>query len=79
MDALLVIAGVAMLVGMFLIAGSLGSVRDEPRMRARWDAKFECESREPRRTDATGVLRCRRCGASGSEKAGRCPGCGAIL
>ena len=79
MDAVLALVGVAMLVGLFLIAGSLGSTRDDPRMRARWDATFERESRELRRTDATGVLRCRRCGASGSEKAGVCPRCGAIL
>ena len=30
-------------------------------------------------TDATGVLMCRRCGASGSERAGHCPSCGAVL
>jgi hypothetical protein len=79
MDAVLAIVGLAMLVGMFVLAGSLGSARDDPRMRARWDAKFERESRELRRTDATGVLRCRRCGASGSERAGICPSCGTVL
>jgi rubrerythrin len=79
MDALLVLVGAAMLAAMFLIAGSIGSGRDDPRMRSRWDAKFERESRELRRTDATGVLRCRRCGASGSEKAGICPSCRAVL
>ena len=30
-------------------------------------------------TDATGVLMCRRCGASASERSGRCPSCGAGL
>lgn len=77
MDAFLVIVGVGMLLGLLFLAGS-GS-RDDVRMRTRWDAMFERESRETRRTDATGVLRCRRCGASGSERAGMCPRCGAGL
>jgi rubrerythrin len=77
MEIVFVILGIVMLTAMFLLAGSVA--RDEPRMRARWDATFDRESRELRRSDATGVLRCRRCGASGSEKAGRCPSCGAIL
>jgi rubrerythrin len=80
MDVVLALIGIAMLIAMFLIAGSIGSGgREDPRMRARWDAKFERESRELRRTDATGVLRCRRCGVSGSERAGVCPSCGAVL
>ena len=79
MDALLVLVGIAMLVGMFFIAGSIGSGREDPRMRRRWDATFERESRELRRTDATGVLMCRRCGTSGTERAGICPRCGAVL
>jgi ribosomal protein L40E len=79
MDTVLALVGVAMLIGLFLIGGSIGSGREDPRMRHRWDAKFERESRELRRTDATGVLTCRRCGASGSERAGICPRCGAVL
>ncbi len=77
MEIVLVVLGIAMLTAMFLLAGSLG--RDEPRIRARWDATFDRESRELRRTDATGALRCRRCGASGSERPGICPSCRAVL
>ena len=76
-DAALVTIGVAMLAGLLFLAGSTS--RDDPRMRARWDATFEREARNLRRTDATGVLMCRRCGASGSERAGVCARCGAAL
>ena len=76
-DALLVVVGLAMLLGLLFIAGAGG--REDVRMRSRWDAAFEREARQLRRTDATGVLRCRSCGSSGSEKAGRCPKCGAAL
>lgn len=58
-----------------LVVGLLGLVarrgREEPRLRRRWDSAFEIESRRIRETDATDVLLCRRCGASGSERAGR--------
>jgi rubrerythrin len=76
-DALLVAVGLVMLLGLLFLAGSGG--REDVRMRSRWDAAFEREARQLRRTDATGVLRCRSCGASGSEKAGACPRCGARL
>lgn len=76
-DAILVIVGLAMLLGLLFLAGSGG--REDVRLRSRWDAAFERESRELRRSDATGVLRCRACGASGSERAGACPRCGARL
>lgn len=77
MDAVLFLIGIVMLVALFFLAGSVA--RDEPRMRARWDVTSGRESRELRRTDATGVLMCRRCGSSGGEKAGICPRCGAAL
>ena len=74
--------GLAILVlligGMSLLAGG-GRSASELRMQRRWESTFESEIRQVRPTDATGVLMCRRCGASGSERAGRCPGCGAIL
>jgi ribosomal protein L40E len=69
--------GLAMLFGLVMLAGKIS--RDDPRTRARWDAKFDREARELRRTDATGALICRKCGASGSERAGACPRCGAGL
>lgn len=66
--------------GIGLIAGSgAGTSRDELRARRRWDQAFEIESRRIRPTDATGVLRCRACGANGSERSGRCPRCGSGL
>lgn len=77
MDVLFVVIGLAMLLALLFLAGSVA--RDEPRMRSRWDARFDREARELRRTDATGMLTCRRCGASGSERAGTCPRCGAAL
>jgi rubrerythrin len=77
MDAVLVLVGLLMLLGLFFLAGSAG--REDMRMRSRWDRAFDREARELRRTDATGVLRCRSCGASGSEKGGVCPKCGAAL
>ena len=62
-----------------LLLGGGGRSRDDLRARRRWDAAFDQESRRLSRTDATGVLRCRSCGASASERAGRCPSCGAVL
>jgi rubrerythrin len=78
MDAVwfaLLVVGVALL-GM--VVGS-GRTRDDMRTRRRWDASFDNEIRRVTRTDATGMLMCRSCGASASERAGRCPSCGAIL
>jgi hypothetical protein len=69
---LLLIGSVGMLLGR-------GSSREDLRARRRWDARFDYESRRTARTDATGVLRCRSCGASASERAGRCPDCGSSL
>jgi rubrerythrin len=66
------------LVWSFLLLGG-GRSREDLRARRRWDAAFDHESRRLSRTDATGVLRCRSCGASASERAGRCPSCGAAL
>ncbi|HUQ42077.1 MAG TPA: hypothetical protein VM052_06225 [Candidatus Limnocylindrales bacterium] len=61
-----------------VLAGRGGS-REDLRARRRWDAAFDYESRKTSRTDATGMLLCRSCGASASERAGRCPSCGAVL
>jgi rubrerythrin len=71
----LLFAGIA-IVG--ILAGG-GRSREDVRARRRWDAAFDYESRKMSRTDATGVLMCRSCGASASERAGRCPSCGALL
>ena len=76
-DAIFVLLGAIMLGGLLFIAGSMS--RDDPRLRRGWDARFDREAHELRRTDATGVLRCRSCGSSGSERAGVCPRCGAGL
>lgn len=72
--ALLVVA--VALIGML---GAGGRSREDIRSRRRWDAAFEQESRRTSHTDATGMLLCRSCGASASERAGRCPRCGAML
>lgn len=66
------------MVGFGLLAGA-PRPRDEMRNRRRWESTFQAESHKEVQTDATGVLMCRRCGASGSERAGRCPSCGAGL
>jgi len=68
-----------LLIAGFTVLSGGGRSASELRMRRRWDANFESEIRQIRPTDATGVLMCRRCGASASERAGRCPSCGAVL
>ncbi len=78
MDPLLLIFIVVGLVGFGLVA-SARRRPDDLRSRRRWESGFYAESHREVRTDATGVLMCRQCGASGSERAGRCPSCGAIL
>ena len=74
--------GLVVLVLLFaafsLLSGGSRSA-SELRMRRRWESSFESEIRQVRPTDATGVLMCRGCGASASERAGRCPSCGAVL
>jgi len=77
MDPVIFVFIVAGIVGFGLLAGA-GRSRDE-RTRSRWESAFYAESHKQVDTDATGVLMCRRCGASGSERAGRCPSCGAPL
>jgi rubrerythrin len=71
----LLVVGVVLL-GM--LAGD-GRSREDIRSRRRWDATFEQESRRTSHTDATGMLLCRSCGTSASERAGRCPCCRAML
>ena len=71
----LLVVGVAVLG---TLAGG-GRGREDFRARRRFDAAFEQESRRTTHTDATGMLLCRSCAASGSERAGRCPRCGAML
>ncbi len=72
----------ALLIAGIVILGALlggGRSREDMRARRRWDAAFDHESRRISQTDAKGVLRCRSCGANASERAGRCPSCGAVL
>jgi rubrerythrin len=69
---------VLLIAGFTVLSGGSRSA-SELRMRRRWESNFESEIRQIRPTDATGVLMCRRCGASASERAGRCPSCGAVL
>jgi hypothetical protein len=70
---------------LLLVVGSLGMLigrggsREDLRARRRWDSAFDHESRRTERSDATGMLRCRSCGANASERAGRCPNCSSVL
>ena len=79
MNELLGIVLLVMLIAGFSVLAGGGRSASELRLRRRWESSFESEIRQIRPTDATGVLMCRRCGASGSERAGRCPSCGAVL
>ncbi|HTJ60174.1 MAG TPA: hypothetical protein VL333_03175 [Candidatus Saccharimonadales bacterium] len=79
MNELFGIVILVLLIAGFSVLSGGGRSASELRMRRRWEANFESEMRQIRPTDATGVLMCRRCGASASERAGRCPSCGAVL
>lgn len=72
---------IALLAGIGVSALVLGGgrSREDLRLRRRWDAAFDHASRRIARSDATGVLRCRSCGTSAPERAGRCPSCRAVL
>jgi ribosomal protein L40E len=78
MDLVVLFFIVVGMIGFGLLAGATRS-RDEIRNRGRWESTFYAETHREVHTDATGVLMCRRCGASASERAGRCPSCGASL
>jgi hypothetical protein len=78
MDLLVLFFILVGLAGFGALAGA-GRNRDDVRVRRRWETSFYAESHKQVHTDATGVLMCRRCGASASERAGRCPSCGAAL
>lgn len=79
MNELFGIIILVLLIAGFSVLSGGGRSASELRMRRRWEANFESEIRQIRPTDATGVLMCRRCGVSASERAGRCPSCGAVL
>ena len=79
MNELFGIVILVLLIAGFSVLSGGGRSASDLRMRRRWEANFESEIRQIRPTDATGVLMCRRCGASASERAGRCPSCGAVL
>ena len=78
MDPVLFLFILIGLVGFGLLVGA-GRQRDDLRSRRRWESTFYTESHREVHTDATGVVMCRKCGASASERAGRCPSCGAGL
>jgi hypothetical protein len=72
------ILGTVLLIGAFGVITGSGRGRDD-RTRRRWESAFHAETHKQVKTDATGMLMCRSCGTSASERAGRCPSCGAIL
>ena len=61
-----------------LLSGS-GRSRQEMLMRRQSDARVNDSLYRTIRTDATGMLTCRRCGAESPEQSGTCPRCGAAL
>lgn len=63
---------------LYALAGGVRRRRDDLLGKRHGD-RIDRELYRTRHTDATGVLRCRRCGADGSERAGVCPRCGAPL
>jgi hypothetical protein len=73
------LAVIVLCIGAFGVLAGGGRPREDLRARRRWDATFYAETHRQTRTDATGVLRCRSCGRSASESAGRCPSCAAML
>jgi rubrerythrin len=78
MDLLVLLFIAAVMVAFGLLAGATRP-REEMRSRGRWESAFYAEAHKEVHTDATGVVMCRRCGASASERDGRCPSCGAGL
>jgi rubrerythrin len=78
MDPLMFVFIVVGLLVFGLVAGVVRP-REELRNARRWESSFYAESHKEVHTDATGVLMCRQCGTSASERAGRCPSCGAGL
>ena len=78
MDFVLFLVLVAVVIGFGLLAGA-GRSREDVRSGRRWESSFYAETHREVQTDATGVVMCRRCGESASERAGRCPSCGALL
>ncbi len=74
-------AGIAILLvifGSLFVLARGGSRRDEI-LRRGHESRIDRELHRTTSTDVTGVLRCRRCGAEGSEGAGVCARCGATL
>jgi hypothetical protein len=69
---------IVVLVGLFGVLTGSGRGRDD-RSGRRWESVFYAETHRQTTTDATGMLLCRSCGASATERAGRCPSCGAVL
>lgn len=63
---------------LYALAGG-GRRRRDDLLGKRHGDRIDRELYRTTHTDVTGVLRCRRCGADGAERAGVCPRCGAPL
>jgi len=75
--------GVGLLV-LLIVFGSLALFAGSGRarkdlLRRQGDSRIDATLYRTTPTDATGMVLCRRCGAEGSERAGRCARCGAAL
>ncbi len=61
------------------VLSGTGRSRRDAILRRQSDAHLNESLYRSVRTDATGMLTCRRCGTESSEQAGSCPRCGASL
>lgn len=65
--------------GMVALISGTGRSRQDLILRRQSDARVNASLHRTTRTDATGMLMCRRCGTESPEQAGSCPRCGASL
>ncbi len=65
--------------GMVALLSGSGRSRQDLLLRHHSDARVNASLYRTTRTDATGMLMCRRCGVESAEQAGSCPRCGASL
>jgi uncharacterized paraquat-inducible protein A len=75
-------AGILLLIvffAMIAVLSGTGRSRQDLLLRKQSDSRVNDSIYKSIRTDATGMLICRRCGAESPEHTGSCPRCGASL